>query len=178
MLSGFDRYDLDGIWTIGYHSVTMPIHDVATNRKARHEYFVDKTCEAGIELRGCEVKSLRAAKVSLNEAYAQAADGEVWIHGMHISPYKNAAGTDAPGPTRKRRLLLKRREINALERQVRQKGYTLIPLRVYFNERGYVKIELGLCRGKRQYDKREAIAERDMERETERARREFERTGR
>ncbi len=156
----------------------MDTRDVASNRQARHEYFVDKPCEAGIELRGGEVKSLRAASVSLNEAHAQVADGEVWVHGMHISPYRNAAGTDAPDPIRKRRLLLKRREINALDRQVRQKGYTLIPLRVYFNERGYVKIELGLCRGKRQYDKREAIAERDMERETERARREFEKTGR
>jgi SsrA-binding protein len=155
----------------------MATRNVATNRKARHEYFVDNSYEAGIELRGCEVKSLRTANVSLNEAHAQIADGEVWVHGMHISSYKNTAGADAPDPVRKRRLLLKKREIERLDRQVRQKGYTLIPLRVYFNERGYAKMELGLCRGKRQYDKRQTIAERDIEREAERTRREFEKMG-
>ncbi len=154
----------------------MANRTVATNRKARHEYFVDRSYEAGIELRGAEVKSLRAGNVSLNECYAQVRDGQVWVHGMHISPYRHASTSEAPDPVRKRRLLLKKREIAALDRQVRQKGYTLIPLRVYFNERGYAKVELGLCRGKRQYDKREAIAERDMQREVERARREFEKT--
>jgi len=150
--------------------------NVATNRKVRHEYFVDRSYEAGIELRGAEVKSLRAGNVSLNECYAQVHDGEVWVHGMHISPYKHATGTELPDPVRRRRLLLKKQQIATLDRQVRQKGYTLIPLRVYFTERGHAKIELGLCRGKRQYDKREAIAERDMQREAERARREFEKT--
>lgn len=154
----------------------MAQHNVATNRKARHEYFVDKTYEAGIELHGAEVKSLQAGTVSLNESYAQMQDGEVWVQGMHITPYKNADEREAPDPARKRRLLLRKQEIAALDRQVRQKGYTLIPLRVYFNQRGYAKVELGLCRGKRQYDKREAIAERDAQREAERTRREFEKT--
>ena len=154
----------------------MGNRNVATNRKVRHEYFVDRSYEAGIELRGAEVKSLRAGNVSLNECYAQVHDGQVWVHGMHISPYKHATGTEPPDPVRRRRLLLKKQQIATLDRQVRQKGYTLIPLRVYFNERGYAKIELGLCRGKRQYDKREAIAERDMQREAERERREFEKT--
>jgi SsrA-binding protein len=149
---------------------------VARNRKARHEYFVDKTYEAGIELRGAEVKSLRNANVSLNECYAQVLDGQAWVFNMRISPYKHATNTEQPDPARKRRLLLKRREIDQIDRQLRQKGYTLIPLSVYFNERGYAKIEVGLCRGKRQYDKREAIAERDAERDMERSRREFEKS--
>lgn len=151
---------------------------VATNRKARHEYFVDKSYEAGMELHGAEVKSLRSGNVSLNECFARVEDRQVWVHGMHISPYPNTAEDQQPDPLRKRRLLLKKREIETLERQVRQKGYTLIPLRVYFNSRGYAKLELGLCRGKRKYDKREAIARKDMQRETERMRRELEKTGR
>lgn len=154
----------------------MSQQTVATNRKARHEYFVEKSYEAGIELYGAEVKSLRAGNVSLNECFARIENGQVWVHGMHISPYANAAEALQPDPLRKRRLLLRKREIGALERQVRQKGYTLIPLRLYFNPRGYAKIELGLCRGKRQYDKREAIAKKDMQREAERTRRELEKS--
>ncbi len=147
---------------------------VATNRKVRHEYFVDRTYEAGIELHGPEVKSLRNGSVSLNECYAAIAEDGIWVYGMTISPYQHASNVELPDPRRKRRLLLKRREILALDRQVKQKGYTLIPLKIYFNSRGYAKVELGLCRGKRQYDKRETIAERDLTRDTERARREFE----
>jgi len=131
----------------------MEKHVVATNRKIRHNYFVDKTYEAGIELRGSEVKSLRDRTVSLNEAYANIWDGEVWVIGMHITPYRNATNIEPLDPTRRRKLLLTKREIHKLQRQVTQKGYTLIPLSVYFNHRGYAKIELGLCRGKRQYDK-------------------------
>jgi SsrA-binding protein len=151
----------------------MSQQTVATNRKARYEYFIDRSYEAGMELRGAEVKSLRSGNVSLNECFARIEDGQVWVHGMHISPYPNAAEALQPDPLRKRRLLLKRREIEALDRQVRQKGFTLIPLRIYFNTRGYAKMELGLCRGKRQYDKREAIARKDMQREADRARREL-----
>jgi len=154
----------------------MARRTVATNRKARHEYFVEKTFEAGIELRGCEVKSLRDANVSLNECYAQVQDGQAWVINMRISPYKHATNVEQPDPERRRRLLLKRREIDQIDRALKQKGYTLIPLSVYFNDRGLAKVEVGLCRGKRQYDKRDTIAERDMERDMERARRDFERS--
>lgn len=140
---------------------------VATNRRAWHDYFVDDTFEAGLALEGCEVKSVRAHHVSLQEAYATVKDGEVWVHGMRISPYEPAR--DNPDPSRDRKLLLHRREIRRLERGVREKGYTIIPLRLYFNERGRAKLEIGLCRGKRQYDKREAIAEREFERRKQRA---------
>ncbi len=149
---------------------------VATNRKARHEYFVEKTFEAGIELHGSEVKSLRDANVSLNECYAQVHDGQAWVVNMRISPYRHATNVEQPEPDRRRRLLLKRREIEQIDRALKQKGYTLIPLSIYFNDRGYAKVEVGLCRGKRQYDKRETIAERDAERDMERSRRDFERS--
>ena len=139
---------------------------VATNRRAHHDYFVEDSLEAGLVLEGAEVKSVRARHVSIGEAYAAVAGGEVWLHGMRISPY--APARDNPEPTRDRKLLLTARDIRRLERGVREKGYTLIPLRLYFNERGYAKVELGLCRGKRQYDKREAIAEREAERRTQR----------
>lgn len=146
---------------------------VATNRRATHDYFVDDRIEAGIALEGCEVKSVRAHHVSIGEAYATVAGGEVWLHGMMISPY--AAARDNPEPTRDRKLLLRRQQIRRLERAVREKGYTLIPLRLYFSPRGHAKVELGLCRGKRQYDKREAIAEREFERRKQRALAEHER---
>mgnify|MGYP006307374973 CR=1 FL=1 len=154
----------------------MKKETVATNRKARYEYFVEDSYEAGIALKGSEVKSLRDHDVSLNEAYAAIEGGEAWVIGMHISPYDAATHVEKIDPTRKRKLLLKKREIDRIRRQVLQKGYTLIPLEVYFNERGYAKIELGLCRGKKQYDKRRAIKERDEKRREERALSEFERT--
>jgi SsrA-binding protein len=140
---------------------------VASNRRARHDYFVDESLEAGLVLAGSEVKSVRSHHVSITEAYATVEGGQVWLHGMRISPYEPAR--DNTEPTRDRKLLLKTREIRRLERALREKGYTLIPLRLYFNSRGYAKIELGLCRGKRQYDKREAIAEREFERRKQRA---------
>ena len=140
---------------------------VATNRRARYDYAIDDSLEAGIVLEGCEVKSVRARHVSLGEAYASVEGGEVFVHGMTISPY--APARDNPDPTRDRKLLLNRPQIRRLQRAVREKGYTLIPLKMYFNERGIAKIELGLCHGKRQYDKREAIAERDYERRTQQA---------
>jgi len=142
---------------------------VATNRRAWHDYFVERRLEAGIVLAGNEVKSARAHHVSLQEAYVEVRGGEVWVIGMRISPYQTGAGQPQLPPDRDRKLLVNKREIRQLERQVRQKGYTLIPLRMYFNDRGYAKVEIGLCRGKRQYDKREALKERDEKRRTERA---------
>ncbi len=141
---------------------------ITTNRRARYEYFIEDTLEVGIELKGAEVKSLREHKASIAESYAAIEDGQVWLHGMHIAPYQPAADQDLD-PYRRRRLLLHEAQIKRLDRSVRQKGYTLIPLKLYFNERGYAKVELGVCRGKRQYDKREAIKEREFQRRAERA---------
>lgn len=155
-------------------NTSSPDRSVATNRRAYHDYFIDDKIQAGIELLGPEVKSARAHHVSLSEAYAEIREGEVWLIGMHMTPYK--AAQSAIDPLRTRRLLLKREEIRRLERRVRQKGYTLVPLRMYFAPSGYAKIELGLARGKRQYDKREAIAEREAERRTERAVREYQKS--
>jgi len=147
---------------------------VTTNRKARYEYFVEDALEAGIELKGAEVKSLRAHKVSIQEAYATVEGGQVWVYNMHIAPY--APATDQKlDAYRRRKLLLRKSQIRRLQRQIQQKGYTLIPLKLYFNERGYAKVELGVCRGKRQYDKREAIKEREFRRRADRAVRDHQR---
>ncbi len=134
---------------------------LVTNRKARHDYFIEDTIEAGIELKGTEVKSLRKGKGNLKDAYASIKDGEVFVENMHISPYEqgNIFNVD---PLRKRKLLLHRTEIRKLERDVQLKGYTLIPLRLYLN-RGRVKVELATARGKKLYDKRETIAKRDSD---------------
>ncbi len=144
-----------------------PVRVVATNRRARHDYSIEDTIEAGLVLTGSEVKALRAHQVSLQEAFATFQGGELWLMGMHITPYKNSSqqGTD---PRRPRKLLVRRRELRRLMGRVAAKGYTLVPLRLYFNERGYAKVELGLGRGKRQYDKREAIAEREYQRRVQR----------
>lgn len=136
--------------------------DLATNRKARHEYFIEKTIEAGIELKGTEVKSMRKGKCNIADAYASIKDGEVFVENMHISPYEegNIFNVD---PLRKRKLLLHKKEIRGLERDLTLKGYTLIPLRVYLKN-GKIKVELATARGKKLYDKRESIAKRDSER--------------
>jgi SsrA-binding protein len=139
---------------------------VATNRKARHEYFVLETFEAGIALKGPEVKSLRRARASLQESYATLKNGEVWLVDMHISPYEQAA-IDAFDPTRVRKLLLHKKEIRRLVGKLAEKGLTLVPLRVYFKN-GIAKVELALAKGKRAYDKREAIKRRDTQRELQR----------
>ena len=136
------------------------------NRRARHDYFIDETFECGIALAGGEVKSIRDGKVNLRDAYARVERGEVWLYAMHIAPY-TFARTELE-PERRRKLLLNRREIDELEEATTQKGATLVPLRCYFKDRR-VKIELGVGRGKRQYDKRQSLAERDAKRETERA---------
>ncbi len=139
---------------------------VAKNKKAWHDYEIVHTYEAGIALQGTEVKAVREGKVSLAEAYARFRKGELWIIGMHIAPYTKAA-IENHDPVRDRKLLLHRRELKKLQRQTADKGITLIPLKVYF-KRHLVKIEIGLARGKRQYDKRAAIAERDQKREMDR----------
>jgi len=139
---------------------------VITNRKARHDYFVLDSWECGIMLAGPEVKSLRDGRANLQDSYARLDDGEVWLFGMHVSPY--AYSRNDLDPVRKRKLLLHRREIVELERGTEQQGNTLVPLRVYFKD-GRAKVELALARGKRSYDKRQAMSERDAKREAERA---------
>jgi len=141
---------------------------VATNRKARYNYEILDTFEAGIVLRGSEVKSMRAGSVQLKDSYATIRDGEVWLENTHIAPYSFAehGGHD---PERPRKLLLHRREIDRLFGRIREEGLTLVPLQVYFTE-GKAKVELGLARGKRPHDKRRAIVERQQKREMSRAR--------
>ena len=139
---------------------------VVTNRKARHDYEIIDTYEAGIALKGAEVKSIRDGKVSLVDAYARFRRGELWLIGMRIAPYANAV-YEPLDPLRDRKLLLHKRELRKLFRQVEEKGVTLIPLKIYFS-RHLVKVQIGLGRGKRQYDKRAAIAERDQKREMDR----------
>lgn len=141
---------------------------IATNRKARHDYTIEETYEAGIVLTGTEVKSLRAGKVSLRDSFARVHNGEVWLHNAHISPYDfgNRWNHD---PTRTRKLLLHKAEIRRLIGKVQQQGLTLVPLRMYFTERGHAKVELGLARGKKKWDKREDMAKRSAQREAERA---------
>ncbi len=139
---------------------------IAQNKKAWHEYFVEETYEAGIALAGTEVKSLRAGGVNLKDSYCSFEKGEVFALGMHISPYShgNIFNTD---PMRPKKLLLHRREILKLQGQVQQKGLTVIPLSLYFSG-SHVKVELGLCRGKKLYDKRESAAKRSAERDIDR----------
>lgn len=148
---------------------------VAENRKARFDYHILETFEAGLSLRGTEVKSLRAGHANLRDAHALVRDGQVWLLGVNISPYSHGNRMNHD-PLRTRRLLLHRRQIDHLEGQVRQQGMTLVPLRLYFNERGWAKVELGLAKGKRMYDKRHAMAERDAKRQIERAIRQRQRT--
>lgn len=142
---------------------------VTLNRKAYHDYFIDETVEAGISLTGSEIKSVRAGKASVREAYVRPQDRELWLWNAHIAPYE-AASFFQHEPTRPRRLLLHRDQINYLISKVKEKGYTLVPVKLYFKDRGnYLKVEVGLARGKKQYDKRESIAKRDAEREIDRA---------
>ena len=142
----------------------------AQNRKAFHDYFVEDRYEAGIELFGTEVKSIRAGTVNLKDAYCSIKDGELMVHGMHISPYEkgNIFNRD---PLRVRRLLMHKREIRHLHERVKQDGYTLVPLSVYFKN-ARVKVQIGLCKGKKNYDKRASIASRDAKREIARTLRE------
>ena len=143
------------------------IKQITVNRKARHDYFVEETYECGIALAGTEVKSLRAGAVNLKDSYCSVDGGELFVNGMHISPYEhgNIFNRD---PMRKRKLLMHRREILKLFGYVKRDGYSLIPLSLYFKG-SRVKLELGLCRGKKLHDKRDDLARRDASREMERA---------
>ncbi len=138
---------------------------VANNKKAYHDYFVDEKFEAGLVLHGTEVKSLRLGKCSIKESFIRIENGEVWVYGMHISPYEmgNIFNKD---PLRPKKLLLHKYEINKLLGKIKEKGVTLVPLQVYFKD-GKAKIEMGLCRGKKLYDKRQDIAKKDQKREAE-----------
>ena len=135
---------------------------IANNKKAYHDFFIDETYECGIALHGTEVKSMRMGKCSIKEAFVRIEDGEVFVYGMHVSPYEkgNIFNKD---PLRVKKLLLHKYEINKLLGKIKEKGYTLVPLQVYFK----VKVEIGLARGKKLYDKREAIAKKDQRREAE-----------
>ncbi|HZK24002.1 MAG TPA: SsrA-binding protein SmpB [Oscillospiraceae bacterium] len=139
----------------------------AKNRKALHDYHLEETYEAGMVLTGTEVKSIRAGRINLKDSYARIDSNEVWVHNMHISPYEQGNRFNHE-PLRKRKLLMHRREINRLIGLTREKGYTLIPTKVYSNK-GYIKIEIALARGKKLYDKRASLKEKEAKREVERA---------
>ncbi|MGM9614409.1 MAG: SsrA-binding protein SmpB [Oscillospiraceae bacterium] len=139
---------------------------IAANRKALHDYFVLDRFEAGIELTGTEVKSIRAGTLNLKDCYARVKNGELWVHGMHISPYKQGSYFNVD-PDRDRRLLMHKREIVRLGSRVQLEGLALVPLSLYFRD-GYVKVELGLCKGKKLYDKRNDAAEKSARREIDR----------
>lgn len=143
---------------------------IAQNKKARHDYFIEETYEAGLVLSGTEVKSIRQGKINLKDSYADVKQGEVFVHNMHISPYEkgNIFNRD---PMRDRKLLLNRREISKLIGYIQQKGYSLVPLQIYLI-RGLVKMQLAVAKGKKLYDKRDDMAKRDAKREVERAFRE------
>jgi SsrA-binding protein len=149
------------------------IHRVASNRRARHDYEILETYEAGISLTGAEVKSLRAGHISLQDSYARIDDGEAWLVGVHVAPYEYATGYGRFDPDRRRKLLLHREQIDELSGKVAQKALTLVPLSVYFRD-GRAKVEIALARGRRLYDKRHAIAARDAARDTERTIKEYE----
>ena len=141
---------------------------LADNRKARFNYAIDRTVEAGIALTGTEIKSVRAGRTNLSDGYGKIDRGQVWLRNVHIAPWQNAVGFEEHDPTRPRKLLLHRDEITGLTGSVSQQGYTLVPLRLYIKN-GVAKVELGLAKGKRRYDKRQVIKERETRREMEAA---------
>lgn len=141
---------------------------ITVNRKAFHDYSVEEVIEAGVVLTGTEIKSIRQGRMNLRDAYARIDNGEAWLVGMHISPYHQAGQHDQHDPDRARKLLLHRDEIRRLGQQLNAKGLTLVPLKLVLR-RGRAKLELGLARGKKLYDKRESLAERDAQREIQRA---------
>jgi len=140
---------------------------VATNRKAFHDYFIDDKMEAGLVLLGSEIKSIRAGRVNLRDSYVSIVDGEAWLLNTHIGAYQQA-GRDGHAPRRKRKLLLHRREISRLRSKVQEKGYTIVPVRMYLKG-SRAKVEIALARGKKKYDKRAAIARKDAQRVMDRA---------
>lgn len=141
---------------------------IANNKKARHEFFIDEVIETGLVLKGTEVKSIRMGKANIKESYAVIKDGEVFIQGMNITPYEMGNRYN-PDPVRTRKLLLHKREINKLIGLTQQKGYTLVPLRLYLNDKGLVKLEIGVARGKKLHDKRHDLAKKDANRDIQRA---------
>ncbi len=145
----------------------MEQHIVVTNRKAFHNYHILDKYEAGMELLGSEVKSLREGNANLREAYVIIRKGQAWLSGVHIKPYSHT-GFDGHDPVRNRKLLLHNREISKLKAKLDQKGLTAIPLRIYFNNKGLAKLELALAKGKKTYDKKIALKERDIKRESQR----------
>jgi SsrA-binding protein len=146
---------------------------IATNRRASHDYILEDRFEAGLVLLGAEIKSIRAGQVNLREGYVQVRDGEAWLVNTHIAQY-DPAGRDTHDPLRARKLLLKRKEIARLTSRVQERGYTIIPLRMYLKD-GRAKVEVALARGKRQYDKRQTIARREAGRQIDRALKEHQR---
>ena len=141
---------------------------MANNKKARHDYFLEEIIEAGIALTGTEIKSVRAGKVSIKESYAKVDGGELILYGMHISPYKEGNRFNVD-PIRPRKLLVHKREIRKMIGATTQQGMTIVPVQMYINEEGRAKVEIALARGKKNYDKRESIAQRDAKRAMERA---------
>jgi len=137
------------------------------NRQAYHEYFIDAKYEAGMVLLGTEVKSLRGGRASFNDSYCLIQKGEIWIKSLHIAEFSHGT-VNNHDPLRDRKLLLEKREIKKIEAKLKEKGYTLVPLRIFFNEKNLAKIEIGLARGKKLYDKRESIKQKDVEREIKR----------
>ena len=137
------------------------------NRQAYHEFFIDAKYDAGMVLLGTEVKSLRAGRASFNDSYCQIHKGEIWIKSLHIAEYSHGT-VNNHDPLRDRKLLLEKREIKKIEAKLKEKGYTLVPLRIFFNDKNLAKIEIGLARGKKLYDKRESIKQKDVEREIKR----------
>jgi SsrA-binding protein len=143
---------------------------IASNRKALHDYHVLDTYEAGIVLKGSEAKSLRQGGVSMSDAYGEVIAGEVFLHNMHIAAYKHSSES-GHNPKRKRKLLLQKREIKKLYGLVQQRGNTLIPLKVYFNDHGFAKVTIGICRRRRQYDKKDKILKKELDRKVASAKR-------
>lgn len=143
---------------------STPSNTIGVNKRARFDYFIEDSIESGLALRGWEVKSLRESKVQLREAYVVMKDGEAWLLGAHITPLPTVSTHVTPDPTRTRKLLLHRKEIDRLRGAVERQGYTVIPLRLYW-KRGRAKLEIGLAKGKKQYDKRAVAKERDWRRE-------------
>lgn len=141
---------------------------IASNKKAYHDYFIDETYEAGIALTGTEVKSLRENRASLRDSFATVRKGEVWLNNVHISPYSHGNRSNVD-PDRARKLLMHKKEIRYLIGKTKERGYTLVPLKFYFSPSNIVKVELGLARGKKSFDKRDTIAKRDQQRDVERA---------
>lgn len=141
---------------------------ISNNKKAYHDYFIEDTLEAGIVLTGTEIKSIREGKVNIKDSFARIQNAEVFLHNMHISPYEQGNRFNHD-PLRTRKLLLNRREINKLIGIIKEKGYSLVPTKLYINESGKCKLELGIAKGKKNYDKRETLKQKDAQREIERA---------